>query len=136
MLAAKEYVHDWLAEERASLLLLGNLTHDHFLTLLSRCFICLRTPACDGVAASVLESIALAVPVVASENGRRPAGVVTYSDTDAVDMSEKLIYVSRHYQEVKGSLSLAAGDDNVGRMADWLVGQPVATAEANVLAAR
>jgi len=31
---------------------------------------------------------------------------------------------------------LAAGDDNVGRMADWLVGQPVATAEANVLAAR
>jgi len=117
-------------------LLLGNLTHDHFLTLLSRCFICLRTPACDGVAASVLESIALAVPVVASENGRRPAGVVTYSDTDAVDMSEKLIYVSRHYQEVKGSLSLAAGDDNVGRMADWLVGQPVATAEANVLAAR
>src|SRR6266852_4303732 len=34
-------------------------------------------PACDGVSASVLESLALGVPVVASENGRRPAGVVT-----------------------------------------------------------
>jgi glycosyltransferase involved in cell wall biosynthesis len=134
--AAKEYVRDWPTEERASLLLLGNLTHDQFLTLLSRCSICLRTPACDGVAASVLESLALAVPVVASENGSRPAGVVTYHDTDAVDMSEKLIYVTGHYQEVKAGLGPDAGDDNVGRMADWLAGQPATAAEPKVLAVR
>jgi glycosyltransferase involved in cell wall biosynthesis len=125
--AAKEYVHDWTAEERASLLLLGNLTHDRFLTLLGRCFLCLRTPACDGVAASVLESLALSVPVVASENGRRPAGVVTYRDTDAVEMSEKLLHVTRHYQEVKAGLRPDAGDDNVGRMADWLSASSLAT---------
>jgi glycosyltransferase involved in cell wall biosynthesis len=136
MLAAKQYVHDWPAEERAGLLLLGNLTHDQFLTLLSRCFICLRTPACDGVAASVLESLALGVPVVASENGRRPAGVVTYNEADAVDMFEKLSYVSGHYQAVKAGLIAEAAEDNVGRMADWLAGQPSATAEAKVLAAR
>ena len=116
-------------------MLLANLTHDQFLTLLSRCFLCLRTPACDGVAASVLESLALGVPVVASENGRRPRGVVTYSDTDAAEMSEKLIYVTRHYQQVKEGLPLEAGDDNVGRMADWLAG-PAATVETEVLAAR
>jgi glycosyltransferase involved in cell wall biosynthesis len=135
MLAAKQYVHDWPAEERASLLLLGNLTHDQFLTLLSRCFICLRTPACDGVAASVLESVALGVPVVASENGRRPAGVVAYSDTDAVDMFDKLSYVTAHYQAVKSGLIPEATEDNVGRMADWLAG-PVATAETEILTMR
>jgi glycosyltransferase involved in cell wall biosynthesis len=132
--AANEYVRNWPAEERASLLLLGNLTHDQFLTLLRRCFICLRTPACDGVAASVLESLALKVPVVASENGRRPSGVVTYQDTDAADMSEKLVYVTTHYDEVKAGLRLEAGDDNVGRMAEWLVGSSVTT-ETEVLTA-
>jgi glycosyltransferase involved in cell wall biosynthesis len=136
MFAAKQYVKDWLAEERASLLLLGNLTHDQFLTLLSRCSIFLRTPACDGVAASVLESLALGVPVVASENGRRPAGVVTYSDTDAVDMSQKLIEVTGNYEAVRAGLSPDATEDNVGRMADWLAGQSSAKAEAKVLAAR
>jgi glycosyltransferase involved in cell wall biosynthesis len=129
LLGVKEYVSNWPAEEREGLLLLGSLTHDQFLTLLSRCFIYLRTPACDGVAASVLESIALGVPVVASENRRRPDGVVTYNDMDAVDMSQKLIYVTQHYNQVKASLRLDAGADNVGRMADWLAGESVAGAK-------
>jgi len=136
MMAARQSVQDWLPEEKASLLLLGNLTHDQFLTLLSRCSICLRTPACDGVAASVLESLALAVPVVASENGRRPPGVVTYGDTDAADMCEKLKYVTRNYQQVKAGLGLESEDDNVGKMADWLVGAPSATPQAEAMVAR
>ncbi len=136
LLAVKEYVREWPAEERKSLLLLGSLTHDQFLTLLSRCFIYLRTPACDGIAASVLESIALAVPVVASENGRRPNGVITYNDMDAVDMSQKLIYVTLHYRQVKAGLRLDAGNDNVGRMAAWLAGESVEAAEAKVVPAR
>jgi glycosyltransferase involved in cell wall biosynthesis len=136
MTSARQSVQDWPPDEKASLLLLGNLTHDQFLTLLSRCFICLRTPACDGVAASVLESLALAVPVVASENGRRPPGVVTYSDTDGADMCEKLEYVTRNYQQVKASLGLQPDDDNVGKMADWLVGAPSATPQAEAMVAR
>ncbi len=137
MQAAGEFVKDWPVDERASLLLLGNLTHDQFLTLLSRCFLCLRTPACDGVAASVLESLALGVPVVASENGRRPEGVVTYRDTDAADMCEKLVYVTTHYQEVKASLSTEQAEDNVGRMADWLAGTvSAASAVVDVQVAR
>ena len=122
MAAAEEFVRGWSEEERASLLLLGNLMHDQFLTLLSRCFVYLRTPACDGVAASVLESLALGVPVVASENGRRPAGVVTYSDTRAADMVQKLQFVREHHEEVKAALQFDTSDDNVGRMADWLAG--------------
>lgn len=134
--AVKEYVRDWPAEERESLLLLGSLTHDQFLTLLSRCFIYLRTPACDGVAASVLESIALGVPIVASENGRRPNGVITYNDTNAVDMSQKLIDVTLRYNQVKAGLRLDAGIDNVGRMAAWLAGESVEAAEPKVVPVR
>jgi glycosyltransferase involved in cell wall biosynthesis len=121
MPAAEEFVHGWPREEREALLLLGNLHHDQFLTLLSRSFICLRTPACDGVAASVLESLALGIPVVASENGRRPAGVVTYQDTNAADMVAKLNYVTEHYLEVKTGLRRETGDDNIAKMADWLL---------------
>jgi len=121
--AAQKFVAEWPAGERNSLLLLGNLDHDQFLTLLSRCTLYLRTPACDGVAASVLESLALRVPVVASENGRRPAGVVMYADTDASDMVEKLVDVTRRLDDIKSSLHVEAADDNVGLMASWLVGE-------------
>jgi glycosyltransferase involved in cell wall biosynthesis/LPS sulfotransferase NodH len=125
MPAAEKFVSEWSAEERESLLLLGNLTHDQFLTLLSRCFMYLRTPACDGVAASVLESLALGIPVVASENGRRPKGVVPYDDLSAADMVEKLRFVRAHYDQVKAGLQPDLYDDNVGRMADWLAGDPM-----------
>ena len=130
MAAAEEFVRTWPADEQATLLLLGNLTHDEFLSLLSRCFVYLRTPACDGVAASVLESLALKIPVVASANGRRPDGVVTYNDTDAADMVAKLCFVREHYDKVKESLQSEAGDDNVGRMADWLVGNLISAPQA------
>ena len=122
--AAEQFVSTWPEEERGSLLLLGNLTHDEFLTLMSRSYVYLRTPACDGVAASVLESLALGIPVVASENGRRPAGVITYEDADVADMVAKLAFVRKDYERLKADLHLEDAEDNVGRMVDWLVGEP------------
>jgi glycosyltransferase involved in cell wall biosynthesis len=120
--AAQGFVRDWPKQERDSLLLLGNLQHDEFLTLLSRCFAYVRTPECDGVAASVLESLALGVPVVASENGRRPEGVITYRDEDPKDMCEKLLFITEHHQQIKQNLTQHESADNVGLMADWLCG--------------
>lgn len=117
---AHGFVRDWPADERESLLLLGNLQHDAFLTLLSRCTACVRTPACDGVAASVLESLAMKIPVVASENNRRPAGTITYAETDAADLNAKLIFVMENYGSIKASLEQAQPADNVARMAEWL----------------
>ena len=136
MAAVREYVQDWALEERRSLLLLGNLTHDEFLTLLGRCFLYLRTPACDGVAASVLESLALGVPVVASENGRRPAGVVTYNDGDAADMCEKMNYATQRHAELKAVLGPETVDDSVAKMADWLAGNNAGVADTSPLTAR
>jgi len=133
---AEEFVKDWPQDERQSLLLLGNLTHDQFLTLMTSCYACLRTPACDGVAASVLEALALGVPVVASENGRRPSGVITYEDMSAEDMCAKLVHLTQHYDEIKARTRPDSADDNVGRMADWLAGEPAARVRPEVAHAR
>jgi hypothetical protein len=40
---------------------------------------------------------------------------------DADDMCAKLQFVVEHYEEVKAATRPEAGDDNVGKMADWLV---------------
>jgi glycosyltransferase involved in cell wall biosynthesis len=130
--SAQKFVDAWPKQERDSLLLLGNLPHDQFLTLMTRCSAVLRTPACDGVAASVLEALALGVPVVASENGRRPAGVISYRDTSAEDMCDSLNYLIENYETVKASLAAAAPDDNVGQMADWLSGNWAPTVKSRI----
>jgi glycosyltransferase involved in cell wall biosynthesis len=122
MPAAGEYVSQWTQEEQASLLLLGNLEHDAFLSLLTRCFAYVRTPACDGVSASVLESLALGIPVIASENGRRPRGVFTYKEHDAAGLCATMVYLTQHRAEVKTTLEQTASGDNVALMADWLAG--------------
>jgi len=128
MSAAEEYAGGWEADERQSLLLLGNLEHDQFLTLLTRCFACVRTPACDGVSASVLESLALGIPVIASENGSRPPGVITYPETDAAALCRRMLDLAENRESVRERLSrygdqAANTNDNVGRMADWLAGE-------------
>ena len=121
--AVRDHISAFAADEKESLLLLGNLSHDEFLTLLLRCTLKLRTPACDGVSASVLESLALGVPVVASENARRPAGVITYAEMDAADMCSKLEYLLQNFDAVKQQLPLGTGQDNVALTADWLLGE-------------
>ena len=121
MSAVRDYIAAFAPDEKESLLLLGNLNHDEFLTLLLRCTLKLRTPACDGVSASVLESLALGVPVVASENGRRPAGVITYAEMDAADMCRQLEYVIHNFDAIKQQTLMEAGQDNVALTADWLL---------------
>jgi glycosyltransferase involved in cell wall biosynthesis len=64
-----------------------DLDHDAFLSALERSAVYLRTPITDGVASSVLESLALGVPVVACANGTRPANVITYQADDAAGLA-------------------------------------------------
>jgi glycosyltransferase involved in cell wall biosynthesis len=89
---------------------LEDLDHDAFLTALSRSTLYLRTPITDGVASSVLESLALGVPVVACDNGTRPTGVLTYPVEDHEQMASQVEHVIAHREDVvraMGELSVA-----------------------------
>lgn len=95
------------------LCILEDLDHDTFLTALQRSALYLRTPITDGVASSVLESIALGVPVVASENGTRPEGVLTYPAEDAGRMAAAVELVLDHHVEAVSAVSAVDIADTV-----------------------
>ena len=136
MPAVTQFVSQWAPSEREGLLLLGNLDHAQFLTLLSRCFAYVRTPACDGVAASILESLSLGIPVIASENGTRPEGVTTFLDNDASDLRAKLEFALDHYEQIRQGTRLKVAEDNVEKTVDWVLNQsPVPAPQLQVGAA-
>jgi glycosyltransferase involved in cell wall biosynthesis len=81
-----------------------DLERSAFLTALQRSALYLRTPITDGVSSSVLESLALGVPVLACENGTRPASVLTYKADDPDHMAERLEYVLANRDTVAATL--------------------------------
>ena len=78
--------------------------HDAFLTVVTRSALYVRTPTTDGVSSSVLEAMALGVPIVAAENGTRPAGVVTFRADDPADLARKIEHVLNHRAEVVAAM--------------------------------
>jgi glycosyltransferase involved in cell wall biosynthesis len=74
----------------------GDLPHDHFLTVLLRASMFVRTHIYDGVSSSVLEALAFNVPVVACENPHRPAEVLTFKTGDVSGLIAKLRQAWQH----------------------------------------
>jgi glycosyltransferase involved in cell wall biosynthesis len=85
---------------RDRVIVVEDLSHDAFLQALGRATLYLRTHLSDGVCSSVLEALALGVPVVATENGTRPAGVVTYPAEDRDALAAALSRVVERRDEV------------------------------------
>lgn len=85
--------------------LIEDLEREVFLTVLQRSSIYLRTPITDGVASSVMESIALGTPVVASENGSRPAGTITYAAEDDAALADAVGRALLRRAEIAAGLS-------------------------------
>lgn len=90
-----------------------DMDHDTFLTAMQRCSLYLRTPITDGVASSVLEALALGVPVVACENGTRPAGVLTYPAEDPEKMAAAMERVLSNREESVAATRAAEIPDTV-----------------------
>jgi glycosyltransferase involved in cell wall biosynthesis len=81
-----------------------DLDHDGFLTAVTRSALFVRTPTTDGVSSSVLEAMALGVPIVAAENGTRPPGVVTFRADDPADLARSIDYVLDNRAEVASAM--------------------------------
>ncbi|MGH9355122.1 MAG: glycosyltransferase family 4 protein [Terriglobia bacterium] len=62
--------------EREHIMLCGDVPHASTLLAMRRCSVLLRTTLYDGDAMSVREGLQLGTPVIATDNGMRPAGVV------------------------------------------------------------
>jgi glycosyltransferase involved in cell wall biosynthesis len=68
------------------LLLVGDLAHVSTLRILTKADLMLRTTLYDGDSISVREALALGLPVVATDNAMRPAGVNLVSQDDAGEL--------------------------------------------------
>lgn len=98
----------------------GDLTHDQFLTAMTRSVMYVRTPVSDGVCSSVLEALTLGVTVVASDNGTRPQGVVTFDAGDPASLARAIQRVLAT-PPVAASRPVAEIPDTLRREVDLLV---------------
>lgn len=112
--------------------LAGDLTHDSFMTVLSRSVLHLRTPTTDGVSSTVLQALSLGVPVVASENGTRPASVMTYPATDAAGMVRCIERVLADPAASRAAVAKPEVRDTVGEEVDLLIGPRVFAGTRNM----
>ena len=111
-------------------LLAGDQAHDAFLTIMTSSRMYIRTPPKDGVCSSVLEALALGVPVVASANGTRPPSVITYTAADADDLARKVGEVLAHEAQVRASVVKPVIEDTVADEAALLVACATGKVEA------
>lgn len=95
----------------------GDLSHDEFLGVLSRAILYLRTPTTDGECSSVLESLIMGVPVVASDNNNRPPSVVTYQADDPKEMCLQIDEVIRNNQRYRDQIIKPTAEDTVSQTA-------------------
>ena len=96
----------------------GAVTHDAFLTMLTRSLACIRSPMTDGVSSSVLESLALGVPVLGVDNGTRPAGVELWQKDDPESLLKLMTEAVTNRAVMVARMPRFAADDNTRKLAD------------------
>jgi glycosyltransferase involved in cell wall biosynthesis len=108
------------ADVRDRVLVVDDLAHELFLRALGRSSVCLRTHLSDGVCSSVLEALSLGVPVVATENGNRPAGVITYESRDSEGLASTLDDVLNRRNAIASALEPPEVRDTLAEEAELL----------------
>ena len=89
-----------LTAVRGHVHLAGEVDANVALSMMRRLDLFLRPTYFDGDSLSVREALALGIPVVASDTGLRPNGVVLFETGVADDLEKKLNYAMRHRDEV------------------------------------
>jgi glycosyltransferase involved in cell wall biosynthesis len=96
----------------------GSVTHDIFLSMLTRSLAYIRTPLTDGVSSSVMEALALGVPVLASDNGTRPAGVELWRQDDPESLLLLMTEAVQNHPAMIARIPRISPEDNTRKLAD------------------
>lgn len=80
----------YASPSRDHILLCGDVAHEQTLRLIAGADVLLRTTRYDGDSVAVREALALGTPVVASDNGMRPAGVHLYPVGDVAALERAI----------------------------------------------
>jgi glycosyltransferase involved in cell wall biosynthesis len=96
----------------------GSVAHDVFLSMLTQSLACIRVPMTDGVSSSVMEALALRVPVLASDNGTRPAGVELWRQDDPDSLLKLMIEAVRNHSAMVARMPELLAEDNTKKLAD------------------
>jgi glycosyltransferase involved in cell wall biosynthesis len=110
----------FLKEQRIedAICLLPSIPHEIFLTLLSRSLAYIRTPMTDGISASVMESLALKVPVLASDNGTRPRGAFLWNEGDIDSLMALMKQAVENRAAMVAAIPEIELEDNAKKLAD------------------
>jgi glycosyltransferase involved in cell wall biosynthesis len=101
----------------ATVCLLPSVSHDLFLTLMSRSLAYIRTPMTDGTCSSVLEALALKIPVLASDNGTRPAGVEMWGDGEIDGLLALMTKTAKNHAAMVAAIPEIELEDNAKKLA-------------------
>ena len=108
-------------EIRHRIHIVDDLDHDTFLEALGRSTLYLRSHLSDGVCSSVMEALTLGVPVVASENGTRPEGVIRYPAKDSGQLATILATALDRRHELAANVKRPEVADTLRVETDLLV---------------
>lgn len=114
--AIKAFVRGQQIEDEV--LLLPSVPHDMFLTLISRSLAYVRTPLTDGVCSSVLEALALKIPVLASDNGTRPVGTELWQEGDVEGLVDLMTKAVKNRAAMVAAIPEIELEDNAKKLAD------------------
>ncbi len=98
------YVDDLSKQVKEHIFLAGEKEHEGFLSLVEECDLMIRTPLSDGVSSSLMEALALGIPVLACDNETRPEEVQLYCFADRDDLVQKTMAIIEHLDEYKNAL--------------------------------
>jgi glycosyltransferase involved in cell wall biosynthesis len=96
----------------------GSVSHDVFLSMLTQSLAYIRPPLTDGVSSSVMESLVLRVPVLASDNGTRPAGVELWTADDPNCLLKLMIAAVTDRVAMMSRMPERLPEDNMRKLAD------------------
>jgi glycosyltransferase involved in cell wall biosynthesis len=96
----------------------GSVSHDLFLTMLKQSLAYIRIPLTDGVCSSVLEALALRVPVLGSDNGTRPGGVALWQPHNLESLTRLMTEAAQDRESLSERIPAFQVEDNTRKLAD------------------